>query len=157
MPWILCSHCWSWCPSHPCAAPLHLYALPSSTSTFLPCLTLLMDLPNWANTTPSPPLTLLLRSRQEVSHCHFGAQLVDHSGHKELSSQAPLGDPAVGVLHPVEPLEWGMVGGVGEGPSQKVVFEGTDCQSDCQTILFHGTVQGVPVSQISAIMHYGLG
>ncbi len=61
----------------------------------------------------------------------------------------PPGDPRVGVLHTVEPLEGRVVRTEGEFASQEVITEGEDSPPNGQTLLLNGAVSGLSLWELS--------
>ncbi len=59
-----------------------------------------------------------------------------------------MGDPHVGILHAVEPLEGRVVRTEGEFPTQEVVAEGEDGPSDGQAFLLHGAVSSLSLWEL---------
>ncbi len=80
---------------------------------------------------PIPPI-----SREEVGYGHLCPRPVDHLELKRLQSQIPTGDPRVGILHAVEPLEGRVFRTESEFPTQEVIPEGEDGPPNGQTLFF---------------------
>ncbi len=59
-----------------------------------------------------------------------------------------MGDPRVGILHAVEPLEGRVVRTEGELPAQEVIAEGEDGPPDCQAFLLHGAVPSLSLREL---------
>ncbi len=74
---------------------------------------------------------------------------MDHLELKGLEGQIPTGDPRVGILHAVEPLQGRVVRAESELPSQEIIAEGENGPPDCQTLLFNGAVHRLSLRELA--------
>ncbi len=74
---------------------------------------------------------------------------MDHLELKGLEGQIPTGDPRVGILHAVEPLQGRVVRTESELLSQEIIAEGENGPPDCQTLLFNGAVHRLSLRELA--------